>query len=149
MLKKTITYEDYDGIKCTEDFWFGLTRTEMTMLSMSEKGGLATFIRRIAQERDSKKLSKLWEDMILLSYGEKSDDGKHFIKSEESRNLFKTTPAYDVLFMELFGNNEATIAFLKGVVPLDVAKQINDNEINAKIKQIETENVIDLSSNDK
>lgn len=121
MLKKTITYTDYDGQTRTEDFYFNLTRAELTEMELSATGGLEATINHIVNARDGARIVALFKDLILRSYGQKSLDGKRFIKSAELSEEFSQTEAYVELFMELSTNAEAAAAFVNGIVPADIA----------------------------
>lgn len=117
MLKKTITYTDFDGNERTEDFYFNLTKAEVTEMEMSTEGGLTKSLNKIVAEQDSKKIIESFKDLILRSYGEKSPDGKRFIKSQELRDSFAQTEAYSDIFMELATNAELASAFVNGIIP--------------------------------
>lgn len=117
MLKKTITYTDYDGNERTEDFYFNLTKAEVAEMEMSYTGGMEKMLRKIVAEKDSKRIVEVFKDLILRSYGEKSADGKRFIKNQELRDAFAQTEAYSELFMELASDAEAAAAFVNGILP--------------------------------
>jgi hypothetical protein len=117
MLKKTISYTDFDGNERTEDFYFNLTKAEATEMEMSTEGGLVRTLQKIVAEKDAKRIIEAFKDLILRSYGEKSPDGKRFIKNQEVRDSFSQTEAYSVLFMELATNAEAAAAFVNGILP--------------------------------
>ena len=117
MLKKTMTYVDYLGNERTEDFYFNLTKAEVTEMEMSRNGGLVATIEKVVAEKDAKQIIEIFKDVILKSYGEKSLDGKRFIKNDELREAFSQTEAYSDLFMELATDAEAAAAFINGVVP--------------------------------
>jgi hypothetical protein len=117
MLKKKITYVDFDGITRTEDFYFNLTKAEVTEMEMSTEGGLAKMLEKIVAAKDSKRIIEVFKDLILKAYGEKSPDGKRFIKNQELRDAFAQTEAYSELFMELATNADASAAFVNGIVP--------------------------------
>ena len=104
MFKKTITYTDYNGTERTEDFYFNLSKAEIAEMELSINGGMSELIKRITNTQDTKQLIALFKDLILRSYGEKSLDGKRFIKNDELREAFSQTEAYSELFMELAGN---------------------------------------------
>lgn len=123
MLKKTITYTDYNGTERTEDFYFNLSKAEIMEMEMSTTGGLAEMIQKIVAAQDAPAIIKVFKDLILKAYGEKSPDGKRFIKSEEIRNAFAQTEAYSQLFMELATDSDAAAKFVNGIVPNEVAKQ--------------------------
>ena len=117
MLKKTISYTDYDGNPRTEDFYFNLNKAELTEMEMSFNGGLVKVIEKIIAAQDSERLIKIFKDLILKAYGEKSNDGRRFIKNQEVRDNFAQTEAYSVLFMELATNDVAAAAFVNGITP--------------------------------
>lgn len=119
MLKKTITYTDYNGSERTEDFYFNLTKAEVMEMELSTSGGLAELITRIVNAKDAPAIIKIFKDLILKAYGEKSPDGKRFIKSEEISMAFSQTEAYSQLFMELATDDKAAAAFVNDIVPTD------------------------------
>jgi hypothetical protein len=122
MLKKTITYNDYNGTERTEDFYFNLSKAEIMEMEMGTSGGLAEMIQRIVAAQDAPAIIKIFKDLVLKAYGEKSADGKRFIKSEELAIAFSQTEAYSILFMELATDADAAAKFVNGIIPADVAK---------------------------
>lgn len=125
MLKKTITYTDYNGSERTEDFYFNLTKAEIMEMELSTTGGLAEMMQRIVAAQDTPALIKLFKDLILKAYGEKSPDGKRFIKSEEIATAFSQTEAYSILFMTLATDDKAAAEFVNGIVPAELSKKAN------------------------
>jgi hypothetical protein len=125
MLKKTISYVDFDGNKRTEDFYFNLTKAEVTEMEMSTEGGLTKMLEKIVVTNDRKRIIESFKDLVLRAYGEKSADGRRFIKNQELRDAFSQTEAYSDLFMELATNAEAAAAFVNGIVPQHVLKPVN------------------------
>lgn len=122
MIKKTIPYNDYNGTERTEDFYFNLSKAELMEMEMGTSGGLAEMINKIVSTQDAPAIIKVFKDLILKAYGEKSPDGKRFIKSEELSIAFSQTEAYSVLFMELATNADAAAEFVKGIMPADMNK---------------------------
>lgn len=117
MLKKSITYTDYDGNERTENFWFNLSKAECMEMELSTSGGMQQLIEKIISEKDQAQLVKMFKEIILKAYGEKSPDGKHFFKSPEISAGFASTEAYSELFMELATNSEAASEFMNAVLP--------------------------------
>ena len=117
MLKKTITYTDYDGVERTEDFFFNLSKAEVAEMEMSNHGGMERVISQIAMTQDRKRLIDLFKDIILRSYGEKSPDGRRFIKSKELSEAFSQTEAYSELFMQLATDSDMASKFINGIMP--------------------------------
>lgn len=123
MIKKTITFTDYNGTERTEDFYFNLTKAEVMEMEMSVKGGLAEMIQRVIAAQDQPAIIKIFRDLITRAYGVKSPDGRKFMKSTELTEDFVQTEAFSELYMELATNAEAAAAFVNGIVPADMAKQ--------------------------
>ena len=117
MLKKTITYTDYDGNKRSEDFYFNLTKAEVMEMEMTTTGGMQKMLEKIVAEQDAKRIIEIFKDLILRAYGEKSPDGKRFIKSKELTEAFAQTEAYSDLFMELATDANAAAVFVNGIIP--------------------------------
>lgn len=117
MLKKTIKYTDYNDNEREEDFYFNLTKAEVAEMELSINGGLAALIDKITKEADNAAIIELFKDLILRSYGEKSLDGKYFIKNDEVRTAFSQTEAYSELFMELATETNAATEFVNGIIP--------------------------------
>lgn len=130
MLKKTITYIDYNGVQRTEDHYFNLSKAEIMEMEMSTTGGLAEMIQKIVAAQDSPAIIKIFKELILKAYGEKSPDGKRFIKSEEISTEFSQTEAYSQLFMELATDAEAGAAFVNGIVPKEMAERAAAASLN-------------------
>ena len=123
MLKKTITYTDFNGNERTEDFYFNLTKAEVMEMEMSTTGGMAETIQRIVAAQDAPAIIKIFKDLVLKAYGQKSPDGKRFIKSEEIALAFSQTEAYSNLFMELATDADEAAKFVNGIVPADAAEE--------------------------
>ena len=117
MLKKTIKYTDYDGNEREEDFYFNLNKAEVTEMELSKQGGLSEYIKRIVAAQDAPSLIELFKELICKSYGEKSLDGKRFVKSKELTEEFTQTEAYAELFVELASNAEEATKFVNGIMP--------------------------------
>ena len=120
MLKKTVTYTDYNGTERKEDFYFNLSKAEVMEMEMSTSGGLAQMINKIIETQDSPAIIKIFKDLILKAYGEKSPDGKRFIKSPELSEAFAQTEAYSNLFMELATDADAAAKFVNGITPVEI-----------------------------
>lgn len=124
MIKKTITYTDYNEVERTEDFYFHLTKAEVMKMQMGTTGGLAEMIQRIVAAQDMPTIIATFEDMVLKAYGVKSPDGKQFIKNDELRTAFSQTEAYSQLFMELALDADKAAEFVNGIMPPDVQKDL-------------------------
>lgn len=117
MLREVITYTDYNGVERTEPFYFNLTETELNILNLSIKGGLEQMLQNIIAAQDFEAIVKLLKKIVHMSYGEKSDDGKRFIKSDALAEAFEQTPAYDKFFMELLTDDKKASDFINAIVP--------------------------------
>ena len=117
MLKKTITYTDYNNVERTEDFYFNLTKAELMEMEMGAVGGLSGMIAKIVSAKDAPSIIKVFKELVLKAYGEKSADGRRFIKSKEISDAFAQTEAYSQLFMELATDADAASKFVNGIAP--------------------------------
>lgn len=124
MLKKTITYDDYNGVERKEDFYFNLSKAEILEMQFGTTGGLDAMLRKIVDAKDFKSIMKVFKELILKAYGVKSDDGRRFIKSEELSREFEQTEAYSILYMELSTDDKAAADFINGIIPKDVAAEV-------------------------
>jgi hypothetical protein len=117
MLKKTFTYVDFNGVERTEDHYFNLSKAELMEMELSTTGGLAEMINKIVNAKDAPAIVKVFKDLVLKAYGQKSADGRRFIKSKELSEEFAQTEAYSQLFMELATDADAAAKFVNGIVP--------------------------------
>lgn len=131
MLKKTITYEDFNGDQVSEDFFFHLSKAELVELELSHDGGLSESLQRIVAAEDGKSIIAEFKNIILSSYGKRSADGRRFIKNQALREEFESTEAYSTLFMELVTSTDSAIEFINGVIPAGMAEEV------AKVTEID------------
>ena len=133
MYKRTIAYTDYNGTEREEDFYFALSVAEATRLEVNTAGGLESRITKITKAKNNAEILRTFEDLVALSYGEKSEDGRHFEKSEEITRRFQNSPAYDIFFVSLFQDSNLAAEFVRGIVPAKLAEtmaSIEQNEAN-------------------
>lgn len=128
MLKETIKYEDYNGVEREEDFYFNLSKAELMEMELSTVGGLTETITKIVNEKNAPAIVKIFKDLVLKAYGQKSADGKRFIKSDELRAEFEQTEAYSILFMKLATDADAAAKFINGIVPADMSAAAKNNQ---------------------
>jgi len=141
MLKKTMTYTDYNGVSRTEDFYFNLSKAELAEMELTQDGGLENYLNRIVNSRDTAAIVAVFKELLLKAYGVKSDDGKRFIKSKEISEAFSQTEAYSDLFINLATDSDAATAFVNGIVPKV------DSNTNAALSPDDPKNVIAMHQN--
>ncbi len=124
MLKKIITYTDYNGVERTEPFYFNLSKAELMEMELGVTGGMTEMLDKIIAAKDAPSLMKTFKEMIMKAYGVKSDDGKRLIKSEELSIAFTQTEAYSVLFMELITDDKAAADFVNGIIPNEIQTEV-------------------------
>lgn len=132
MLKKTITYEDYDGNERTEDFYFNLNEAELTELRLSRNGGIEKMLERIVKEQDAPTIIATVKEIMLKAYGKKSDDGRTFMKSADISHEFECTEAFNEIFMEICKSPEDAANFFNGLLPAKLQKAIAEQEAKDK-----------------
>lgn len=124
MLKKTITYEDFNGDTVTEDYYFHLSKAELIELEVGAGSeGLAASLQKIIDAEDGKAIIEQFKTIILAAYGKRSEDGKRFIKNQELRDEFVSTEAYSALFMNLATDTNSAIEFINGIVPAGLSEE--------------------------
>lgn len=123
MLKKHVEYVDYNGNERKEDHYFNLNKAEIMEMEMSTSGGLAEMIQQVVASQDAPTIVKIFKDLVLKSYGQKSLDGKRFIKNDQIREEFEQTEAYSIIFMELATDADAAAKFVNGIMPADLTNQ--------------------------
>lgn len=122
MVKKTITYTDLNGVERTEDFYFDMSKPEIVKMQASAKGGYDVQLKSIAANLNGALIMEFFEDFIKKSYGEKSEDGRRFVKSPELSEAFMQTPAYEVLFEELITDDKKAAEFVNAVMRVNGLK---------------------------
>lgn len=122
MLKKTVSYVDYNGVERTEDFYFNLSKAEVAEMELSVEGGFSKMLEDVVKSKDNVKIVNIFKQMVLKAYGEKSADGRRFVKSEELAQAFAQTEAYSEIFMELALDSNAAAAFVNGIMPANLDK---------------------------
>lgn len=124
MLCKTVTYEDFDGLERTENFYFNLTKTELTEMNLSKQGGYADYLNAIVAAKDAPTLARLFKELLLKGYGVKSEDGRRFYKTPELTKDFEASAAYDVIYGELISSEEAAADFFIRMLPNSLQEQV-------------------------
>lgn len=124
MLKKLIKYTDYDGNERSENFYFNLNKAELMDMELGTVGGMRQLLQIIVDKQDIPKIIETFKTIIYKAYGEKSADGRRFIKSKEISDSFVQTEAYSELYMSLISNPEAAAEFINGIMPADISERI-------------------------
>lgn len=132
MLMLNRTYKDYDGNERNEDFYFFLSKAELTEMKFSKEGGFENYIQKIIQEKNQAKMIETMKELVRKAYGEKSLDGRTFVKNEEVLNRFVQTEAYSDLFMELATNDDFAAKFVNGIMPTDLAEAVAKQNAGSK-----------------
>ncbi len=117
MVVEKIKYTDFNGLEREEEFMFNLTEAEITEMELTTDGGLSDSIKKIIAAQDTPEIIKVFKMLLLKSYGEKSADGRRFVKSDKLSEEFAQTNAYSQLFMKLATDDKAAVAFINGIMP--------------------------------
>ena len=132
MIKKTITYIDFNGNERTEDFFFNLNKAELMRMELGVKGGMTEMMNRMIAAQDAPAMMEVFEELVRKSYGVKTPDGRGFVKRHEDYEAFESTEAYSELFVELITNPDACAEFFNGVIPANLAKQVEEEMAKQK-----------------
>lgn len=136
MYKKLIKYEDFNGVQREETHYFNLSKAELMEMELSTEAGVEEMIRMLIATKDNAKIVKIYKDLILKSYGIKSEDGTRFIKTQELRDAFEQSNAYSEFFLELMSNTDEQTAFINGVINGVNAPQMREEDAIAKLKEL-------------
>lgn len=123
MLKKTITYTDFNDEQVSEDHFFHLSKAELVELELSHEGGLSESLKKIIEAQDGKAIVAEFKNIILSAYGKRSEDGRRFIKNQQLRDEFESSEAYSTLFMELVLDADKAAEFVNGIIPKGLADE--------------------------
>lgn len=143
MLKKTIKYTDYNGVERNEDFYFNLTKAEIMEMQMGTTGGFADYIAALVKTQNMPEIVRIFKDIVLKAYGEKSQDGKRFIKTDDNGHslakAFSETEAFSILYMELATDSKEAAKFINGIVPQDM--EVSEEKQQEVMKELFGERV--------
>lgn len=135
MLKKTITYTDFDGESRTEDFYFNISKAELLESDLRAEGGIEETLKRIVASKDRNQITDLFKGLILKSYGVKSADGRRFDKSDILSNEFEHSAAYSELFTEFLKDTDSALSFCIGIMPKELQEAANEKRSSLTIVQ--------------
>lgn len=116
MLMKTVEYMDFDGNPRKEKLYFNLSEAEIVRLDAEFEGGLENHVEKIVEEENPSDILQLFERVLRLSYGEKSEDGRHFMKNQEMQDMFVQSAIYNSLFMSLVTDVDEATAFINALL---------------------------------
>lgn len=124
MFKYTVNYEDFDGNQQSETLFFNFSKPELMKLQMKDNGKYTDHLQVVAESNNPMEIMNAFSEIILMAYGQKSEDGKRFIKSDEAREEFSQSAAYDAFLFELIGDPDIMNKFMVGVFPKDLMAQV-------------------------
>jgi hypothetical protein len=133
LIKKTITFENYNGEKETEDFYFNMSKGELVKMQMAaidqKTESFQDKIEKIGKNLNGKALIEVFDEIILGSIGQRTTDGKKFMKSAAITDEFKSSEAYSELIVELCTDDKAAVTFINGLIPKNLREDVN-REVN-------------------
>ena len=151
MIKKTLKYKNYNNEEVTDDFYFDISESELIMMNWSERGGLDKYYERIVKEEDNREILKAFQELIDISYGKRSLDGKNFEKTPEHLLKFKSSGAYNALLLEFFtqdsdGDNSFASQFANGLLPADLIEKARKRQEEDQAKANQPELVREINT---
>lgn len=139
MIKESITYTDFDGNEVTEDFYFHMSQIELNEFMIAFPNGIKEYLKEVLKNSDAQKMLDLAKDLVFRSYGERTANGKGFIKSKEKSEEFTYTPAYDTMVMKLITDEGKMEAFMRGVIPKNLANELDNPEVLKETEALKKE----------
>lgn len=160
MQKLTIQFENFDGETVSEDLYFHLNIKELQ--AMEEwPVPLTKRIADLTNTQDGKKAFELMRDIIEAAYGERSEDGKRFIKNEEVLKNFTQGLTYDEVIIKFIDGSMDLAKFIEGLLPKkvfelakknakdshdEVKKYLVENDVNPEVADTAVSNITDEAS---
>lgn len=141
MYKITETYKDYNDVERTEDFYFNLSKAELTKLELRQDGGLVNMLQTLVKKKDIKDMINVFEMILDTSYGRKSDDGRKFVKNAEILDDFKSTEAYSQIFTRFATDEKFAAELVNGIIPKDLQEEVSKMSEEDKKKLLDGMNV--------
>lgn len=137
MLKKTVTYVDYNGVEKTEDMHFNLSKAELLKLQYSTDGGMIERLKKMIDKMDGREMIDIFDNLLVASYGVVTENGG-FLKNDKLREEFKASEAYSELFIQLMSDVDEAAAFINGIIPESLRNEVEKQmAANPKITAIE------------
>lgn len=137
MYKRVVEYTDLNGVTKKEAFYFNYNESEILEMELKETGGLEAKLKKIIACKDVPKLTELFKDLIINAYGEKSEDGSFFYKSDELKKKFECHVAYPIIYMSIIKDHNLASEFINGVIPQEVADSIKNMDLSEAANNIE------------
>lgn len=122
MLRKEITYTTLNGEKVTDICYFNMTKAEIAAMQVKMDGKFIDYLKDLVAGNHVEALFNIFRDIVLDSYGERSADGKRFVKGPDKRAEFEYSLAFSELFVDLIQNSEKMSAFTRAILPADMVK---------------------------
>lgn len=129
MLKKEFTYTDYDGKTQIEVGYFNMTKAEIAAMQVKMDGKYIDYLQDLVAGNHIEKLFNIFRELVLDSYGKKSDDGKRFVKTPELRADFEASIPFSDMLIDLISSGDKMSAFTKAILPADMVT--SGGEFNA------------------
>lgn len=123
--RETIQYRDLDGNKVEDLFEFSLNSAEVAEMEVSIKGGLKNYLEKVIREDNQAEILKAFKDILTKSIGRRSDNGKMFLKTEDIRNEFLYSGAYEVMFFRMISDANYAANFVNEAFPHDLVEKMN------------------------
>lgn len=118
-----VTYENFDGEIVDEELYFHLSKGELTDMELKRYPLSLKLARVTSGNGGAADAYELMREFIACSYGQRSADGRRFIKDEAETKSFLISPAYDALLDKLIGDEQFAYKFMSGLFPKDVMEK--------------------------
>ena len=118
MIKKHVSYENYDGNKVEKDLWFHLNKSDLAKMSLGFDNGLIDGLTELQQKGDKKAIAEFIDNLLVNAYGVRKPGSDVFLKTAEIKEDFQYSLAHDeILMMLLGGEDDEIINFIVGIMP--------------------------------
>lgn len=121
MLTKAIKYTNFNGQEVTKNFYFNITKAEIALRELESDGTWSETLKNIQKSDKGSVVMPEFRKIIKWTYGQKSDDGESFEKSDAIWERFNNSEPWSVLIMELLTDAGYAAEFINACMPADIA----------------------------
>lgn len=126
MFKIHQKYEDFDGNQREEDLYFNFTEPQLRQFLDKEPNFNDKNVAEMMATKDVLRMLDTLQTLIVAAYGEKTPDGKSFIKNREIQERFEGSAAFAQLMEDIMYNGDEKLIenFLINIFPSKFATAI-------------------------
>lgn len=120
MLKKEVSYIDYDGNRRQETLYFNMNKAEIAAMQVKMDGKYIGHLKDLVANNKIESLFDFFRGLVLDSYGKKSEDGRRFVKNAQLREEFEQSIPFSDILIDLLTDGDKMSNFTRNILPPDL-----------------------------